>query len=496
MEEEVARAKSAKESDSKVLIRRALTSSVPTTMPVTQAYWIAGEDASNIGIMCPKCNNKRRALGIPALGTETCADSNSTPDLGYAKQSGARCINCCAIHQGLGYLGHTSNADSPDEKTIYTDLLMQQKELVGILLALMDRGMFDSPLDGRMVSPDIDFVEWMIVVYSAVRGMKTEKDLSNWGFIRCPPAVVAQKFLNRKGSSLSVVMGANDYDMNFLVGNDLGNAVYNQWLRHTLSEEQWNRAFDHPQSVNEERAGDAVEVCLATLYLATIFPVEFRFWGDPFENYAGLEHSQIVCRIRRLSPRCWITALAATLKRMKDGPVNSGNVVKEEPDDANITDVSAEPGVVDAIPHDDEHVAQDVEAASASQGDAENVEQSETEAPVTPISTKKRRIGASLRELMTHADDLRVCPICWVHHADYICPRSAENEALYTTLAHMLEGGAVPIADSQMDPTSANDTTGTAEAGDVDMGVSAQDGDVEDAQRQPTDADPQDVTDN
>ena len=79
MEEEVARAKSAKESDSKVLIRKVLASSVPTAMPV---YWIAGEDASNIGIMCPNCNNKRRALGIPALGKETCADSNSTPDLG------------------------------------------------------------------------------------------------------------------------------------------------------------------------------------------------------------------------------------------------------------------------------------------------------------------------------------------------------------------------------------------------------------------------------
>ena len=287
--------------------------------------------------------------------------------------------------------------------------------------------------------------------------------------------------------------------------------------------------FRSPTIVNEERAGDAVEVCLATLYLATIFPVEFRFWRDPFENYAGLEHSiksfavsagclpavgsqrsppsaplspevtQMGMRLAAVLGNPAVIAnleeYYATLKRMKDGPVDSGNVVKEEPDDANITDVSAEPGVVDAIPHDDEHVAQDVEAASASQGDAENVEQSETEAPVTPISTKKRRIGASLRELMTHADDLRVCPICWVHHADYICPRSAENEALYTTLAHMLEGGAVPVADSQMDPTSANDATGTVEAGDVDMGVSAQDGDVEDAQRQPTDADPQDVTD-
>ena len=411
MEEEVARAKSAKESDSKVMIRKVLTSSMPTTMPVTQAYWITGEDASNIGIMCPNCNNKRRALGIPALG-------------------GAHCINCCAIHQGLGYLGHTSNADNPDKKTIYTDLLMQQKELVGILLALMDHGMFDSPIDGRMVSPDIDFVEWMIVVHSSVKGTKTEKDLSNWGFIRCPPAVAVQKFLNRKGSSLSVVMGTNDYDMNFLVGNDLndlGNAVYNQWLKHTLSEEQWNRAFDH-SPVNEERAGDAVEVCLATLYLATLFPVEFRFWGDPFENYAGLEHSirsfavsagclpavgsqrsppstplspEVTEMAKRLAAVLGSPAVIANLeeyyaalKRMKDGPVDPTDVMKEEPDDANITDVSAEPGVVDVAPCDSERDAQDDEAASPPQDDAGHGEQSETAAPVTPISTKKRRIGA------------------------------------------------------------------------------------------------------
>ena len=57
MEEEVARAKSAMESDLKVMVRRVLASSVPTTTPVTQAYWIAG-------ILCPNCINKRRALGI------------------------------------------------------------------------------------------------------------------------------------------------------------------------------------------------------------------------------------------------------------------------------------------------------------------------------------------------------------------------------------------------------------------------------------------------
>ena len=68
-------------------------------------------------------------------------------------------------------------------------------------------------------------------------------------------------------------MGTNDYDMNFLVGNDLGNAVCCQWLRRTLSEEKWSRVFDHSQSVNEERAGDAVEVCLATLYFTTLFPL-------------------------------------------------------------------------------------------------------------------------------------------------------------------------------------------------------------------------------
>ena len=46
LEEEVARAKSAMESDSKVMIRKVLASSVPTATPVTQAYWIAGDDAS------------------------------------------------------------------------------------------------------------------------------------------------------------------------------------------------------------------------------------------------------------------------------------------------------------------------------------------------------------------------------------------------------------------------------------------------------------------
>ena len=157
--------------------------------------------------------------------------------------------------------------------------------------------------------------------------------------------------------------------------------------------------------------------------------------------------------------------------------------------------MSAEPGVADAIPHDSERDVQDDAAASSPQDDAGQVEQSEMEAPVTPISTKKRRIGASLKELMTHADDLQVCPICWIHHDDFNCPRSAESEALYTTLAHLLEGGAAPVADLQMDPASTNAGPGVAQTGDVDMGVDVQAGDIGDMQRQSIDADPQDVAD-
>ena len=96
---------------------------------------------------------------------------------------------------------------------------------------------------------------------------------------------------------------------------------------------------------------------------------------------------------------------------------------------------------------------------------------------------------------MTQADDLRVCPICWVHHADYTCPRSAESEALYTTLTHLLEGGAAPAADLPMDPTSTNISSGMAETGDVDMDVDAQAGNIDDIQQQSAATDPQDVTD-
>ena len=48
--------------------------------------------------------------------------------------------------------------------------------------------------------------------------------------------------------------------------------------------------FGDHAGVNDERAGDAVEICLAILYFATLYPYEFCSWGDPQENY-GIEHS-------------------------------------------------------------------------------------------------------------------------------------------------------------------------------------------------------------
>ena len=97
-----------------------------------------------------------------------------------------------------------------------------------MVLVLIDQQMFNSPIDGRLVSPDIDMREWMAVAYSSVKCTTTEKALSNWGFVRCPPAHAVQMYKQGRGSALSMVMGTNDYDLNFLTGHDLGNAVYSQ----------------------------------------------------------------------------------------------------------------------------------------------------------------------------------------------------------------------------------------------------------------------------
>ena len=65
MERHVARAKSATENDSKVMIRKVLSSSVPSTTPVTQAYWIAGEEAREIGNVC-QVQQQEKGLGYPS----------------------------------------------------------------------------------------------------------------------------------------------------------------------------------------------------------------------------------------------------------------------------------------------------------------------------------------------------------------------------------------------------------------------------------------------
>ena len=149
-------------------------------------------------------------------------------------------------------------------------MVEKQKELAGTVLALIDQSMFNSTTTGNLVSPDEDMREWMVVAYSSVRDTRTEKDMSSWGFVRCLPAIAMQSFKEGKGGSLSVLMAPNTYDICFVAGNDLGNAVYGQWLRHILTEDQWSRVFGGMATVNAERAGDAVEVCLAMLFFATL----------------------------------------------------------------------------------------------------------------------------------------------------------------------------------------------------------------------------------
>ena len=242
-----------------------------------------------------------------------------------------------------------------------------------------------------------------------------------------------------------------------------------------------------------ERAGDAVEVCLATLYFSTMYPVQFRFWGDPFENYAGLEHS---IRSFAVSTGCISTnevtemgkALAtvlgtptviitmeeyyAVLKKMKDGPIEPTQTVKDEPE-GDVTDFSAGIGVVDANIAEEDDAEREEMATASPQTEAEQDAPDESRAPETPASTKKRRIGAMLEGLMMKADAIKVCPVCWIQHSDHSCPRAAEGEALYTALAPMRAGGAPPPADVPAGSTSAIATEPDMAASGEDMGVDA-----------------------
>ena len=65
-----------------------------------------------------------------------------------------------------------------------------------------------------------------------------------------------------RGSSLSVLMGTKEYDLNFSAVHDLGNAVYRQWLNRIMTEAHCVRTFGDHSGVNDERAGDAVKTCV------------------------------------------------------------------------------------------------------------------------------------------------------------------------------------------------------------------------------------------
>ena len=136
VESEVRQAQSAMQKDSRFLLRKVLGTRIPTPTPYTQAFWISGAEATSRNVTCAKCSNKRRPLGLPALEATKCADSSGSPDFGYTYQNNGKCINCCAVYQGMRYLDYTNTSDNPDEATVYERLM--QKELVGIVLALID----------------------------------------------------------------------------------------------------------------------------------------------------------------------------------------------------------------------------------------------------------------------------------------------------------------------------------------------------------------------
>ena len=220
-----------------------------------------------------------------------------------------------------------------------------------------------------------------------------------------------------------------------------------------------------PPAVNEERAGDAVEVCLATLYFATLYPVSIL--GRPVESYAGLDHSlrsfavstgcihttgsqrpppgaSMSNEVSEMS-KAFAKVLAipaviitmeeyyAIVKKMRQGPEELARIVKDEPEE-DITDISAEPGVVDAAPSDENEPTREEAAIASPQTEEEQNASGEEEAPDTPVSAKKRRIGTTLEELLTQADNLKVCPVCWSQRLVDACPRAPQRARRYIQL--------------------------------------------------------------
>ena len=240
--------------------------------------------------------------------------------------------------------------------------------------------------------------------------------------------------------------------MNYMIGHDLGNVVYTQWLMHILTEDQWTRMFGQGQAVNEERSGDAVEICLAVLYFATLYPYEFRHWGNPYENYAGMETS--------LRSFASMTGYMETSKSQRSVP--SAPLSPEVEEEANkIASVLGLPAVVDSIEayetalkvmkhgpvdlvdvkvEDDDQLDQDMDVVTA-EDEAQNQDlgDEETEEPI--INFKKRKVGEMMGEILDMADTEGVCPVCWVNHPDQTCPRQGTMDALMKSFHHMANEG-------------------------------------------------------
>ena len=168
VESEIVRARDAMKYDTKILLRRVLASHIPEPTQFTQAHWVCSQDALDNGILCQRCVNGRRAMGLPALENNKFADSANTSDYGFVQAQSGRCFKCCALYQALYYLGQTSNSGNPSEAETCDRVLGQQKELAGAILALMDQNMLNSPIARNLVSPDEDMREWVVVAYSSV----------------------------------------------------------------------------------------------------------------------------------------------------------------------------------------------------------------------------------------------------------------------------------------------------------------------------------------
>ena len=123
---------------------------------------------------------------------------------------------------------------------------------------------------------------------------------------------------------------------------------------------------------------------------------------------------------------------------MKHGPPDVSHAVKMEVDEEeDVEQPVAEPNE-DVEPMEIEPE----DAPGAGDQPATGSELPEQDATdIETIANKKRRIGKMLGELIVSPDQQKVCPVCWIKHPDFNCPRSAEQTALIRALMHLERGG-------------------------------------------------------